>query len=680
MKKPEPIIFDWPNISIEKMEKEYDALVEAYRAEVARLVAKTEPCAYQDFARLEEFSDQMMKLWSPVIHLKGVVESRINKKVFARLEEKDSAFSTEILQNKELYRVCEKFYYSDGYKQLTAERKMAQDLEMRDFRLNGVTLPADKQARIKKIELRLTALGTKFDENLVAAAKPKAWSKLVTKKSQLRGLPDWLKESARQNAVKQGKDGFLFFLGQATYSAVRDNAKNRAFRREFHEAWYTRASDAGPNAGKRDNTPLINKILALGHEEAQLLGFKNYAEYQLATRMATSEKEVMDFQNDILAKVREPLAKEIAELSEYALRKDGVKRLEEWDIDYYVQRVQEEKYSFTQKEVREYFPLPQVLKGMFAIANRLYGVSFKERVGVPLWHPDAKYFEMSDAAGEIIGGLYMDLYERAKGKQSGAWMDGAVMRRMLPDGSIQLPVGYLVCNFSAPEAGQPALLNSEEVETVLHELGHNLQHLLTKCTVSDVSGTNGVPWDGVEFASQFMENFLWNDESAVLLSAHYKTGEPLPKELFAKMKRARNFGKGYLVAWYLWRGISDFRLFAEYDQKIIVSPNELFRKIHEEIFPVPALPKYSRMPCNFDHIFGGGYAAGFYSYLYAQVLAADAFEAFLKDGKIDWSVGKKFLGEILSRGGSRPLLESFIAFRGRQPVKDALLRQLGFIK
>jgi oligopeptidase A len=259
-------------------------------------------------------------------------------------------------------------------------------------------------------------------------------------------------------------------------------------------------------------------------------------------------------------------------------------------------------------------------------------------------------------------------------------MDGAVMRRMLPDGNIQLPVGYLVCNFSAPEAGQPALLNSEEVETVLHELGHNLQHLLTKCTVPDVSGINGIPWDGVELASQLMENFLWNDESVVLLSAHYKTGEPLPKELFAKMKRARNFGKGYLVAWYLWRGIADFRLFAEYDQKIIVSPNELFRKIHEEIFSVPALPKYSRMPCNFNHIFGGGYAAGFYSYLWALVLAADAFAAFLKDGKIDWSVGKKFQAEILSRGGSRPFLESFIAFRGRQPDKDVLLRQLGFIK
>jgi len=680
MKKQELIIFDWPNVSLEKTEKEYDSLVEAYRAEVARLIARTEPCAYQDFARLEEFSDRMQKLWSPIINLKMVVESRIDKEIFARLEEKESAFSTEILQNEEWYRVCKTFYEGDGYKRLTDEQKMAEDLRMRDFRLNGVALPADKKARFKEIELRLTVLKTRFKENIVAAASPKAWSKLITEEGELKGLPDWLKKSARQNAVEQGKEGFLFFLGYATYSAVMDNAKNRAFRREFHEAWYTRASDAGPNNGKWDNTPLIKEILALCHEEAQLVGFKNYAEYQLATRMAASEKEVMDFQNNILAKAREPMAKEMAELSEYALRKDGVKKLEEWDVSYYLQRVREEKYFFTQEEVREYFPLPQVLAGMFTIANRLFGVSFKERAGVPLWHPDAKFFEMSDAAGEVIGGIYMDLYERPEGKESGAWMDKAVVRHALPDGSIQLPVSYLVCNFSALEAGKPVILTSEEVEAVLHEFGHNLQHLLTQCTVLSVSGTDGVPWDGIELASQFMENFFWTDEGIALLSAHYQTGKPLPTELFAKMKRARNFGQAYLTAWYLWRGISDFRLYVEYNPQAIVAANELFLKVHEDIFSLLALPEYSRMPCNFGHIFTNEYAAGYYSYLWAQVFAADAFVMFLKDGKIDWSVGKKFQTEILSRGGSRPFLESFVAFRGRRPSEDALLRQLGFIK
>jgi oligopeptidase A len=680
MKKQELIIFDWPNVSLEKTEKEYDSLVEAYRAEVARLIAKTEPCAYQDFARLEEFSDQMQKLWSPIINLKMVVESRIDKEIFARLEEKESAFSTEILQNEEWYRVCKTFYESDGYQQLTAEQKMAQDLKMRDFRLNGVSLPADKKARFKEIELRLTVLGTKFRENIFAAVSPKAWSKLITEEGELKGLPDWLKKSARQNAVEQGKEGFLFFLGEATYGAVMDNAKSRTLRREFHEAWYTRASDAGPNAGKWDNTPLIKEISAVCHEEAQLVGFKNYAEYQLATRMATSEQEVMDFQNNILSKVREPLVKEMAELSEYALRKDGVKKLEEWDVGYYFERVKEEKYSFSQEEVREYFPLPQALAGVFAIANRLYGVSFKERVGVPLWHPDAKFFEMSDAAGKVIGGIYMDLYERAEGKMSGAWMKEAVFRRALPDSSIQLPVGYLNCNFSPPETGKPALLTAYEVgDVLLHEFGHNLQHLLTECTVLAVSGMNGVPQDGIELASQLMENFFWTDEGVKLLSAHYQTGKPLPDELFQKMKKARNFGRAYLAAWYLWRGIADFRLYAEYNPRATISANELFREVHEDIFPMLELPEYSRMPCNFSHIFADEYAAGYYSYDWAKNLAAFAFELFLKGGKIDWSEGKKLQAEVLSRGGSRPFMESCIAFGGRKPSEDALLRQLGFI-
>ena len=681
MKKQTPIIYDWKNVSVEQMEKEYDALIVLYRAEIARLIAKTEPCIDKDFTLLNELSDKMQKLWSPIVHLKGVVEPRINKEVFARCMEKRSAFITEISQNEEWYRVCKAFHESAEYEKLSAEEKMAEDNSMRDFRLSGIDLPADKKAEYKKIALSLTALTQKFSENITDSASPDAWSKLVTDEKILDGLPDWMKENARKTAAAKGKEGFLFFLGQATWMTIMQGAHNRDLRREFHEVWATRASDKGPNAGKWDNSPLIEKILALCHEKAQLLDFKNYAACNLATKMATSEKEVMDFLYGILEKAREPLVREIAEITEYAREHDGIKKLEPWDISYYFERVKEEKYSFSEEEVRKYFPLPKVLDGMFAIVNKLYGVSFKERKGVPLWHADAKYFDMYDAKGKVTGGIYMDFYERTEGKRPGAWMDDAIIRRKLPNGNIQLPVGYLTCNFSEPEGDKPSLLTSEQVETNLHEFGHDLQHLLTKCTVASVSGINGVPWDGVELASQFMENFLWTREGVDMLSGHYETGEKLPDELFQKMLRARNFGQGYWVARQLSFALSDFRLYSGYDPKVGGRVNELFREVQEDIFPMITLPEYSRMPCNFGHIFGGGYAAGYYSYMWALILAAGAFSAFVKkDGTIDWKMGKKFLKQLLSRGGSRPFMDSYVAFRGRKPNEDALMRQFGFMK
>lgn len=681
MKKQTPIIYDWANVSVLQMEKEYDALIVVYRAEVARLIAKTTPCGKKDFDLLSELSDKMRKLWSQVNHLKAVVEPRIDKEVYARCLAKASAFGTEISQNGDWYRVCKAFYESAEYKKLSTEEKMAEDNSMRDFRLSGIDLPLDKKAQYKKITLRLTALNQKFSENITDSSSPDAWSKLVTDEKILDGLPEWMKESARKTASAKGKEGFLFFLGQATYVTIMQGAHNRNLRREFHEVWTTRASDKGPNAGKWNNSPLIEEILALCHEQAQLLGFKNHAVYKLATRMATNEKEVMEFLYGILEKAREPLVRELAEIAEYAREHDGIEKLEPWDISYYFERVKEEKYSFSEEEVRKYFPLPKVLDGMFAIVNKLYGVSFKEHKGVPLWHADAKYFDMYDAAGKVTGGIYMDFYERTEGKRPGAWMDEAIIRRKLPDRSIQLPVGYLTCNFSAPEGDKPSLLTSDEVETTLHEFGHDLQHLLTKCTAASVSGINGVPWDGVELASQFMENFLWTREGVDMLSEHYETGEKLPDELFQKMLRARNFGQGYFVARQISFALSDFRLYSEYDPKVGGRVNELFCEIQEDIFPMLTVPEYFRPACNFGHIFGGGYAAGYYSYMWADVLAADAFSAFMKeDGAIDWTMGKKFKEELLSRGGSRPFMESYVAFRGRKPTEDALMRKYGFIE
>ncbi len=681
MQKQIPIIYDWANISVEQMEKEYDALIAAYRSEVERLIAKTETCTLKDFELLDEIRDQMRKLWSPISHLKGVDEPRINKDAYARCQEKGTAFSSEISQNEEWYRVIKTMAESDAYQSLSEEEKMDIDLSMRGFRLSGIDLPKDKKERCKEISLRMTTLSRKYGENIRSSSTPEAWSKFVSDENLLEGLPESTKQIARKNAEDQGKIGFLFFLGQATYITILENAKNRELRREFHKAWVTRASDVGPNAGKWDNNPIVEEILALTYEKSQLLGFKNQAERELATRMATSEKEVIDFQNGILSKARVPLSEEISSLSEYAFKKDGIKKLEPWDIAYYFDRAKEEKYAFSQEEVRKYFPLPKVLDGMFTIVNKLYGISFKERKDVVLWHADAKYFDMYNAENEISGGIYLDLYERAEGKRPGAWMDEAIIRRGLPDGSVQLPVGYVTCNFNAPNGDTPALLTSDEVETVLHEFGHNLQHLLTRCTVPSVSGINGVPWDGVELASQFMENFYWMREGVDLLSGHYETGEKLPEELFAKMKRAKNFGRGYFVARQLSLSISDFRLYSEYVPENAGQANDLFRKVSADIFPMITLPEYARTTCSFGHIFGGGYSAGYYSYMWADVLASDAFSAFVKeDGTINWDMGKKFLDELLSRGGSRPFMESYIAFRGRKPTEEALLRQYGFVK
>lgn len=679
MKQNAPIIYDWTHVTVEAVEAALDELMAEYLAVVAQLIEKRVHCTKQDFAVLAELSDRMHKVWSPVSHLKGVDETRVNKEVFARCEEKLSAFGTEIMQNERWYQVCKRFSESNKFKAISPEERMAIELQLRDFRLNGVHLPEKEKARCKEIDARLTALGTKFLDNIAASSTPENWSLLIMDPKELDGLPEGMKNAAHEKAKEKGKDGFLFFLGGATYMSVMKNAKNRELREKYYKAWNTRAADTGDHP-EFDNAKIMEEMLALSHEKSQLLGFKNHAQAQLATRMAESEDEVMGFLNGILAKAKAPLADEMAELARYAREKDGIEKPEHWDISYYMERVKEEKYSVSQEEVRKYFPLPRVLEGMFAIVNRLYGISFKERADILLWHADAKYYDVYDVKGKVIAGIYMDFYERTEGKRSGAWMDEAVARRALPDGSIQVPVGYLTCNFGNPEGDSPSLLTMYEVETLLHEFGHDMQLLMTKGTVASVSGIQGVPWDGVELASQFMENFAWTREGVDLLSGHHITGEKLPDKLFAKMLRARNFGTGYHVARQISFALSDFRLYSEYVPGA-TDVKELFEQVHKDIFPMLSLPEYARMASSFGHIFGGGYSAGYYSYMWADVLAADAFSAFVTEyGTIEWKMGKKFLKELLSRGGSRPFMDSYVAFRGRKPNEDALMRKFGFIK
>ena len=694
MKKNEPIIYDWKSVSVFEAEKQLEALIEAYRVEVTRLVLKTEPCTKKDFQELDELSSKMGKVWSPVAHLKSVDGPRIDKEgqtpeqasrkefpgkeAYGRCEEKMSAFGTEISQNEDWYRVCKTFAESEEFKTLSVAEKMAINLELRGFRLNGVDLPADKKARCKEINTRLTALSTKFEENMSESSKPENWSLVVTDKKKLKGLSESSIDKAREEAKKQGARWYVFYLGGATYVDIMQNAENRSLRQKFYQAWNTRASDKGSHP-EFDNTENIEKILSLSYEKAQLLGFKNHAEKTLVTRMATKEEEVMGFLNGILAKAKNALTDEMAELSAYAKEKDGIEKLERWDVSYYFEQLIKEKYSVSKEEVRKYFPLPKVLDGMFAVVKKLYGISFKERT-IPLWHDDAKYFDMYDANGEVTAGIYVDFYERTEGKRSGAWMDEAISRRKLPDESIQVPVGYLTCNFGAPSCDKPALLTMDEVKTLLHEFGHNLQLLLTKIDVSAVSGINGVPWDGVELASQFMENFADTREGVDLLSGHYETGEKIPDELFAKMLRAEKYGSGYVASRQLSLALSDFRLYSEY-VPVVTDARKLFVEIQNEIFPMLAVQEYVRQECSFGHIFAGGYSAGYYSYMWADVLAADAFEPFIgKDGAINWGMGKVFLEKFLCHGGSRPFMELYVDYRGRKPTEDALMKKYGFIK
>jgi len=687
--KHSPIIFDWPNISLEKAEKELDKLLAAYREEVARFIAKPgPPHTLKDFETLDDINDDIQKTWSPVGHIDAVVKpafkeeenERLYTETFSRCLQKLSDLSTEIGQNEEFCSAIKGFSESDEYKTLSNENQTDIKNSLRCFRLSGVDLPDEKKARFKHISARLTDLAQKFRNNISNSSKPDSWSKLVTDETELAGLPVDTIMKAREQALSKGKEGYLFYLGQATYIEVLKNSQSRDLRHEFYEVWSTRASDRGPTAGKWDNTMIVEEILMLEREKAQLLGFKNYPELALQTRMAKTEKDVLNFLYGVLERVREPLARDVEELSAFAREKDGIEKLEPWDLSYYFERLTEEKYSFSEEEVRKYFPAKQVLKGVFAIVEKLYGVSFTEKTGIPLWHADAKYFELY-RHDEIIGGLYTDLYERAEGKHPGAWMDVAVGRRMLPDGSIQLPVGYLNCNFSAPVGGKPSLLTSEEVITTLHELGHNLQHLLTVCTVPGVAGINGVPWDGVEIASQFMEYFFWNRESIDLLSGHYETGEKLPDELFQKMLAAKNFGQGYSIARQRSFGISDFRLFSEYDPAKKDQAIEVFSEVNKDIFPMFTFPEYKREACSFSHIFGGGYSAGYYSYLWAEVISSSVYEPFVKvDGTIDWSVGARFLDAFLSKGGSEPCMDLVVNFRGSEPSVDALLRSYGLIE
>jgi oligopeptidase A len=643
------------------------------RAAIAALVEPGKAYTWDNLVEpLEDLDDRLNRAWSPVSHMNSVVNSDELREAYNACLPLLSEYATEVGQNEDLYQAYRAIAEGTEFAGLDEAQKKIIDNALRDFRLSGVDLPPEQKARYKDIAQELSQLGSKFSDNVLDATH--GWSKHIEDESLLAGLPDSAKAMARQAAEAQGKTGWLFTLEFPSYIAIMTYADDRKLRREFYTAYSTRASDQGPTAGQWDNTEVMDKILALRHEEAQLLGFSNFAELSLATKMAPSTSEVTRFIADLAERSLPHARRDLEELREFAATQLGIHLPESWDLTYASEKLRQHRFELSEEEVRPYFPAPKVTQGMFDVVEKLYGLQIAEKNGVEVWHPDVKFYEIRDASGELRGAFYLDLYARAK-KRGGAWMDECVTRRKLPN-KVQTPVAYLTCNFTPPTGDTSALLRHDEVLTLFHEFGHGLHHMLTRVDHLGVSGIHGVEWDAVELPSQFMENFCWEPEALALISGHYQTGEPLPQSLLDKMIAARNFQSGMQMVRQLEFALFDFRIHREYDP---ARPGRVYPILDEVRRQVAVVipPAFNRFPHSFSHIFAGGYAAGYYSYKWAEVLSSDAYSLFEEQGIFNPEVGRAFLENILERGGSRKAMELFTAFRGREPRIDALLRHNG---
>lgn len=659
-------------IKPEHAEPAIDALLTEGRQAVADLLAATTEYNWDNLVQpLEELEERLGRAWSPVSHLNSVMNSDALREAYNACLPKLSDYGTEMGQHEGLYQAFKQIADSADYALLDTAQKKIIDNAMRDFRLSGIDLPKAKQARYKEIMQAMSALTSKFSENVLDASN--AWTLQLSDESRLSGLPESALGMAKQIAQREGQDGWVFNLEYPSYLPVMTYADDRELRREVYTAFVTRASDEGPHDKKFDNAPMMEQILALRHETAQLLGFNNYAEKSLATKMAQSTDQVLAFLHD-LAERSLPLAKqELDELRAFARQTHGMETLEAWDIGYYAEKLQQHKYAISQEELKPYFPEDKVLSGMFAVVERLYGFKIIERQDIDVWHKDVRFFEISDADG-VRGQFYLDLYARPQ-KRGGAWMADCVSR-MQTGAGVQVPVAYLTCNFSPPIGVAPALFNHDEVQTMFHEFGHGLHHMLTQVDYPGVSGIAGVPWDAVELPSQFMENWCWQKAALADIAGHYKTGEALPDELFNKMIAAKNFQSAMQMVRQLEFSIFDFRMHLEYDPARGGRIYEILDSVRAQVAVIEP-PSFNRFPHSFSHIFAGGYAAGYYSYKWAEVLSADAFAAFEETGIFDRDTGLKFLSTVLEQGGSREPMELFIEFRGREPSIDALLRHSG---
>jgi oligopeptidase A len=577
-----------------------------------------------------------------------------------------SEYGTDISQNEDLFRAFTAVRSNEAAS-LDNEQLAVVDHALLEFRLAGVALDGARKERFKAVMLELSSLAAKFEENVLDATN--AFSHHITDAAELTGLNATVVSQAKERAVAAGKEGWLLGLDQPTYVAVVTDAQSPTLRQTFYRAWSTRAATTGPHAAKFDNTQVMSDLLRLRHEAAQLLDFPNYAAYVLSRRMAQSVDEVLLFLRDMAKAARPAAERELKELEEFAGRK-----LDSWDITYYSERLQEARYNISQEELRPYFPLPRVLDGLFGVIQRLFQVTFRQRSDVPLWHADARYYDIIGTDGQVQGGFYLDPYARPN-KRSGAWMDDCVGRKELSSGT-SLPVAYLICNALPGAAGKDAQLTHDDVVTLFHEFGHGLHHMLTRVKYPSISGISGVAWDAVELPSQFMENYAWQPDVLRHLTAHVDTGAALPDDKIAQLLRTRSFQAGLATLRQVEFSLFDFRLHAEYDPAKGARIAEILAEVRGEV-AIIRVPEWNRYANSFGHIFAGGYAAGYYSYKWAEVLSADAFSAFEEAGIYDRATAQRFVDNILSRGGSRHALDAFVAFRGRKPQIEPLLRQHG---
>lgn len=665
---------DFPNLNQESFKPAVLSLINTLKETVSAVTQNTEPATWDNVVKpLDDASQNLSFVWSAISHLNSVEDTPQLRAIVNELLAPISAVFSEIGQNEELYAKYKALKAEDAFKSFSAARRRIIDREIEGFVLSGAELDEAGKKEMTKISAEEAELSQKFSENLLDCTNDFAIY-LPKDTDRLRGIPEGEKALFAQQAASEGTEGYKITLHMPNYLPIMQYADDSSLREELYHAYTTRASEFSP-AGK-DNAPVMTRLLELRVREAHLLGYKNYAQVSLVRKMADTPEQVVKFLRELAAKAKPAALKDMEELIRFGTQTLNMDQINPWDYSYVSEKLREAKYSYSEQEVKQYFPEPAVLSGMFSLVEKMFSIKIAQK-NVPVWNPAVKYYAISDKNGNEIAGFYTDLYARS-GKRGGAWMNDLRSRRLLDNGAIQTPVAYLVCNFSAPVGAQPSLLTLNDVETIFHEFGHGLHHMLTRQTELAVSGISGVEWDAVELPSQFMENFVLNWDVMQTISSHVKTHAKMPRALFDKLVASKNFEAGMANVRQIEFALFDMLLHMdEHPHKDTVE--KLIREVRKEVsvvFP----PQYNRFANSFSHIFAGGYAAGYYSYKWAEVLSADAFSLFEEKGIFNPEVGTKWLDEVLSRGGSRPAIESFVAFRGREPSVDALLRQYGLLE
>ena len=645
------------------------AIAEA-REQIAAIKAQTHTDWANTVEKLTDITERVGRIWSVVSHLNSVVDTPELRAVYNELMPEITIFFTEIGQDIELYNRFKIIKNSAEFDTLSPAQQTKLNHDLRDFVLSGAELPPEQQAELAQLQTEGAQLGAKFAQNIQDATD--AFGIHFDDAAPLAGIPEDSLAMFAAAAQSEGKTGYKIGLQIPHYLAVIQYADNRELREQIYRAYVTRASELSDD-GKFDNTANIDRTLENALKTAKLLGFKNYAELSLATKMADTPEQVLNFLHDLARRAKPFAEKDFAEIKAFARESLNIEDPQSWDLSYAAEKLRQAKYAFSETEVKKYFPISKVLAGLFAQIKKLYGIELAEKT-VPVWHKDVRYFELKQD-GQTIGGVYMDLYAR-EGKRGGAWMDGYKSRRRFADGTLQLPTAYLVCNFTPPVGNKEARLSHDEIITLFHETGHGLHHLLTQVDEVGVSGINGVEWDAVELPSQFMENFVWEYDVLAQMSSHEETGAVLPKELFDKMHAAKNFQRGMFLVRQMEFALFDMEIYHQEDEGRLKEWPQILDKVRQEV-AVTQPPAYNRFALSFSHIFAGGYSAGYYSYAWAEVLSADAYAAFEESDDVA-ETGRRFWKEILAVGGSRSAAESFKAFRGREPSLDALLRHSGF--